>query len=100
MTDANGGERPTADEAAPVWRTTHIALVLDSRRVGEVRMLVWDGVAGAETEVWELPWWVVEGRRDHENLAPLAAEAREQLGLDVVVLRFLERQEDAARRVA
>jgi hypothetical protein len=95
---------PPAGEPAPAWRTAHTALVLDLRRSGdpgevrEVRLLVTPVPEGGTTEAWGLPRWMTEGRRDHEDVAHLTAEARSRLGLDVVVLRSLEPHEDEARR--
>src|SRR2546421_11960900 len=98
MMDGSSGERPVRETATPVWRTVHTALVLDARRAGEMRVLVmparrvtpvtpaWaaklvrDKSEGAEAEAWELPWWTVEEKRDHEDVAHLTAEAREPLG--------------------
>src|SRR5262245_26638419 len=102
MMNGTSGERPGDDVAGPIWRTVYTALVLDAHRANEARVLVVPASAGRDVEkgaAWVLPQWVIEEKRDHEQAAHLTAEARDRLGLDAVVLRYLEPREDESRHV-
>ncbi len=88
----------------PGWHTSTTALVVETQTGRDTRVLV-VLAAGSESggvpqhEAWELPRWTVERRRNYEEAWRLVAEARDRLGMDVVLLRYLEVQDEEAERL-
>lgn len=84
------------DASEPTWHTEHRAVVLDCAVVRRPRVLV---VPAANGGGLVLPAWVVEEGREHNpDVGRFAAQARERLGVAVVVLRYLEPSEDETAR--
>ncbi|HEX2076121.1 MAG TPA: aminoglycoside phosphotransferase family protein [Longimicrobium sp.] len=86
----------TGDASEATWRTEHRAIVLDCAVVRRPRVLV---VPAADGAGLALPAWVVDEGCEHDpDVGRFAAQARERLGVEVVVLHYREPSEDEAAR--
>jgi hypothetical protein len=95
------------DDASAEWRTTQRAVVVDTLAVPP-RALVERSSASATdsstpdtgaSDAWTLPSWTVVERREHEpDVGRIAAQARQALGFDVVLLHYVDPIDDDAAR--
>ena len=86
----------TGATAEATWRTEHRAIVLDCTVLRQPRVLV---VPAADGGGVTLPAWVVDEAKEHDpDVGQFAAQARGRLGVDVVVLHYLEPSEVEAAR--
>ena len=83
-----------ANQEPALWRTTHRVVVLDCMGGRAPRALVRRTPGG-----WGLSVWTVEEVREHDIDQPaFLAEARERLGMEATVLRYVDPSEDEDRR--